>query len=134
MTPVAIGILVRLIDGRPHLLVTRRKADVVLAGYWEFPGGKIEPGEDPRQCVAREFVEEVNLQVTVGEELPAIEYTYPHGHVRLHPFLCEWSAGEPENRHVVEHRWIPPAELTRYEFPPANATLIAGLMRRFGRG
>jgi A/G-specific adenine glycosylase len=121
---VAVGILVRHRDGIAHVLIARRRHDAVLGGYWELPGGKVEPGESLPQCLAREFLEELGVIIEVGDALPVIEFTYPHAHVRLHPFYCRHVAGEPRNLHVTEHRWVRPADLIDYQFPPANASLI----------
>jgi len=122
---VAIGVLV---EKHPELgwrlLITRRPDQVVLGGFWELPGGKLEKGESTRDCLRREFAEEVGLEVEVGRMLPVIEHTYAHGHVRLHPFFCRRVSGEPRNLHVADHRWVRPGELTNFHFPPANEPLL----------
>jgi mutator protein MutT len=131
---VAIGILTEPAPGSGgvRVLIARRRDDAVLGGYWEFPGGKLEAGETAAQCLQREFAEEVGLAVTVGAPLPGAEivHTYPHGTVHLQPFHCTRQAGadhEPRNLEVAEHRWVRPAELRQYAFPPANGNLIARL-------
>ena len=121
---VAVGVLVERSGDQPLVLIARRPGDAVLAGFWELPGGKIEPGESPRHCLVREFREELGLDVAVGDELPGVEHVYDHGHVRLRVFLCTWLSGEPRNLQVDEHRWVPAADLTRYRFPPANEGLM----------
>lgn len=121
---VAIGILVEHREGRPWILIARRKADAVLGGYWELPGGKMEAGETPAQCLVREYEEELGVVVNVGEPLSIIEFAYDHALVRLHPFYCSRLSGEPRNLHVADHRWVPAAELTNYQFPAANTKLI----------
>ncbi len=121
---VAIGILVESRQAATCVLIARRKADAVLGGYWELPGGKIEPGESPQQCLVREFEEELGVVVEPGEALAMIEFQYDHARVRLHPFFCRRVRGEPENRHVAEHRWIEARELLDYQFPPANTDLM----------
>jgi mutator protein MutT len=116
------------------VLITRRPKEAILGGFWECPGGKIEPGESSEQCVVREFREEVGLAVRVLEALPMIEHIYPHGQVKLQPFLCQLITGEPANLAVAEHRWIPPGCLWEFSFPPANGPLIEKLMQwDFGR-
>jgi mutator protein MutT len=109
-------------DGR--LLIGRRPEGVHLAGLWEFPGGKVEPGETPAQCLVRELREEMGIEVEVATPYDLLEFVYPERHVRLHPFACRLLAGEPEARACAELRWVTPAELAEYEFPPANATLL----------
>lgn len=126
---VAVGVLV-IGDGPARkVLIARRKDDAVLGGYWEMPGGKVEPGESAAQCVAREFREELGLTVRVGEALPMIEHRYDHAHVRIWPFLCAWIAGEARDIEAAEHRWVAPGDLPDYRFPPANAALMANLAR-----
>ncbi len=122
---VAIGILVREGPAATAVLIARRPSGTVYADYWEFPGGKVHPGETPAAALIREFEEELGLQVVPGQVLPIIEHVYPHGHVRLHPFYCTCLPDAvPQNRHVAEHRWVAPATLGDYRFPEANVSLI----------
>lgn len=121
---VAIGILTEHRQGATRVLIARRKDDAVLGGYWELPGGKIEAGESPEQCLVREFEEELGIVVQPGKALAVIEFQYDHAKVRLHPFFCSRVSGEPVNRHVAEHRWIEARELLDYQFPPANTQLM----------
>ncbi len=116
----AIGVVQR----GSKVLITRRKSTGPLAGFWEFPGGKCENGETPRECLARELWEELELRAKVKLEFPTIQHDYAHGHVCLRPFLCLHESGEPKLIGCQEARWIEPGELRQYEFPPANAALI----------
>lgn len=127
---VAIGVLAEKRQGEWRVLIARRPDNAVLGGYWELPGGKIEEGETPEECLAREFLEEVGLGVRVGEALAMIEHHYDHAHVKLHPFFCDRVAGEPSNLQVAEHRWVSPNELSDYHFPEANTSLIVQVMTR----
>jgi mutator protein MutT len=120
---VAIGLVWR--DGR--LLIARRPVGVHLAGLWEFPGGKMEPDETPEACILRELREEVHVEAEVTSRREVIEFTYPERTVRLHPIDCRWLAGEPHPEGCEEPRWVAPAELAGYVFPPANASLLAAL-------
>jgi mutator protein MutT len=124
VTHVAIGIVVR--DGK--VLICRRRADDPLSGYWEFPGGKIEPGESPAECLHRELLEELAIGVCIRTTLDTIEYAYPHIKVHLHPFLCDHIAGEAKPLAAEELRWIRPTELADYKFPPANDDLLKHLL------
>ena len=85
---VAVGVLAEDRPQGPAVLIARRPSDIVLPGFWELPGGKIEPGETPQVCLAREFLEELGLTIAVGQELPASDHLYDHGHVLLQAFLC----------------------------------------------
>lgn len=123
MIEVAIGLIWH--DGR--LLITRRPLGVHLPGLWEFPGGKCESGESGPDCLAREVAEELGIRIAVGRERDVVEFTYPDRHVRITVYDCQWLSGEPEARGCAEWRWVAPAGLGHYEFPPANADLIAKL-------
>ena len=124
---VAIGILSQKRGQDWHVLIARRPQGVPLAGYWEFPGGKIENSESPCQCLVREFKEEVGIAVRVAEALPLIEHHYPYGFVRIHPFLCCVESDSLRCAEVEETRWVAVNELGRYRFPPANQNLISQL-------
>jgi mutator protein MutT len=120
---VAIGLVWK--DGR--LLIARRPASSHLGGLWEFPGGKVEPGETPEACLLRELREEAGIEAEAVGRREVIEFTYPERTVRLYPIDCRWLAGEPHPAGCEDPRWVAPAELSGYEFPPANASLLAAL-------
>lgn len=119
---VAIGVVVSE-DGQ-RVLIGRRPDEAVLGGFWELPGGKIEPGETPEACVVREMAEELGIAVAVGEALPVIDHAYDHGHVFLHAYYCRHVSGEPQNLAVVEHRWVETSRLADFSFPPGNDELL----------
>ena len=109
-------------------LVTRRPGGVHLEGYWEFPGGKCEPGEDHETCLRREIEEELGVDVRVGRQIFEVAHEYPDRAVELHFFDCEL-LGEPVARLGQEMRWVAPGDLAALEFPPADAELIKLLAR-----
>ena len=122
---VAVGILAEPVNGHWRVLIARRPEGGVLGGYWEFPGGKREPGESLERCLIREVREELGLVVCVTDALPAVDHCYDHGRVRLCPFFCQrLDDREPQALAVSEWRWIEPTELDDYTFPPANAALL----------
>jgi 8-oxo-dGTP diphosphatase len=104
-------------------LVTRRPRGVHLEGYWEFPGGKCEPGETHAACLIREIREELGCDVQVGEELLSVAHEYPERTVELHFFRCT-ASGEPRPLLGQELRWIARQELRTLDFPPADDELI----------
>ena len=142
---VGIGIVVRRgtasaqDSGAPtpplhEILITRRRDGTVYAGYWELPGGKLDPGESVEAGVERELREELGIAVTVGQALPEVQHTYPHGTVRLHPRLCAMTDASPAPRdlEVAEHRWVRLAELGDFAFPEANESIIEALAAVLG--
>jgi 8-oxo-dGTP diphosphatase len=114
-------------DGGSYF-VTRRHQGVHLEGYWEFPGGKCEPGEPLDQCLVREIREELDVNVVVGPELLSCTHEYPERVVELHFFDCRLQ-GEPRPMLGQEMRWVPQAELRSLQFPPADDELIELLER-----
>lgn len=121
---VEVAIAVVFDRAHQHVLVCKRKHDTVLPGYWEFPGGKCDPGEGAEACALREVREEVGIDVSAVRQLIVIEHQYPYGHVRLHPFVCEFVGGMVQLLAVAEARWVRPAEVLTYQFPEANAELV----------
>jgi mutator protein MutT len=122
--PIEVAIAVVFDPRHQQLLICKRKADTVLGGYWEFPGGKCNPGETPDACARREVMEELGITVRTVKELPLIDHRYPHAHVRLHPFLCEWTDGTVQLLAVADARWIAPGDAVNYRFPEANLALV----------
>lgn len=124
MIDVAAAVMLRA-DGA--FLLAQRPAGKVYAGYWEFPGGKIEPGEAPAQALARELHEE--LGVDIGEPYPWLTriYTYPHGTVRLRFFRVLAWKGEPHPREDQAIAWQLPGTAMVAPMLPANAPVLAAL-------
>ncbi len=124
----AIEVVAAVIERDGKLLITRRPEGSHLSGLWEFPGGKPQPGETFEQALRREIDEELGAEVSVGERIETIEWQYPDKQVRLVFFRCD-VRGEPRPLEGQEMAWVTPAELARYEFPPADAALIQRLRR-----
>jgi mutator protein MutT len=126
---VGLGLVVRPAPGPAKVLITRRRVGTVYAGYWEFPGGKVEPGESPEDCAAREVREEVGLLVTPLRRLAVVEHTYEHGRVRLSAWVCRETepGGEAEPLEVADCRWCTLEEIPWDEFLPANNAIVREL-------
>jgi 8-oxo-dGTP diphosphatase len=124
-TPLVV-VTAAIIERDGAFLVTRRPAGAHLGGYWEFPGGKCEPGETLDRCLSREILEELQVAVRVGSEILNVSHAYPERVVELHFFECEL-LGEPLPTFGQEMRWIPRAQLASLTFPPADAELVAML-------
>ena len=124
-----IEVVAAVIEREGRILIARRPAALHLGGLWEFPGGKRQPGETPEAALVREIREELDAVVTVGELLDDVEWTYPGKTVRLLFFRCALD-DEPRAAEGQEIAWVAPADLDRYEFPPADGGLVARLRRR----
>jgi 8-oxo-dGTP diphosphatase len=122
---VAAAILVE--NGR--VLVTQRKAGTHLAGAWEFPGGKVLPGEDPREGLRRELAEELGIDATVGEVVDVTFHRYPEAEKAVLLLFFEAVrtplSKQPQCLDVADFAWAGPDDLDAARFPPADATVLA---------
>ena len=118
-----IVVTAAVIEQNDHFLVTRRQAGVPLEGYWEFPGGKCDPGESLTTCLARELREELAVRADVQSEILSTNHDYPDLRVELHFLRCEIME-KPAAQQGQELRWVSRAQLATLEFPPADAELI----------
>jgi mutator protein MutT len=109
-------------DGR--VLITRRPEGSHLAGYWEFPGGKQEPGETLEGCLEREIREELGMDVRAVKHLLQIDHDYETKSITLHLFLCDWLSGTPSPLGCDELRWVKPEELAGYRLPPPDVQVL----------
>jgi 8-oxo-dGTP diphosphatase len=126
MITVAAGILQQ--DGR--ILICQRTSTGVFPLQWEFPGGKVEAGEDARACVKRELREELAIDADIGPEVSAFEYTYPNGfQVSLVFFRVSGYAGDLANQAFEQILWVEPGELANYDFLEADRALVARIAR-----
>ena len=116
------------------ILITQRHAGAHLGGLWEFPGGKREAGETFEECLVRELREELGIEVEVGELLESLTHAYPEKTVVLKFFRCRWKQNEPRALDCLDLKWVTTGELRAYEFPAADARLLARLQAsRSGR-
>lgn len=113
-------------DGK--LLIARRPAGDPLANKWEFPGGKMEAGETPEACLARELKEELDIEVEVGGFLGESVHRYQHGTIRLLAFQACWKNGKLKARAHGAVTWVSVGELDDYDFAPADMPFVEKLM------
>lgn len=123
MIHVAAAIIRR--NGR--LLLCRRGPGGSCAHLWEFPGGKLEPGEDAAAAAARECREELGVVLRLGPLYAECRHRYPDREVGIRFFLAEIADGEPRRTVHEELRWAAPQELSQFEFCPADAELVPRL-------
>ena len=125
MTPddsAPVEIAVAIVERDGSFLIGQRPAGKTLAGLWEFPGGKIEPGETPEAAAVRECREETGLTVRVTGELLSTTHDYEHARVCIH--FVRAALVEGSTTPVARFRWVRQAELASYEFPAANAAVL----------
>jgi mutator protein MutT len=126
MITVAAGILQQ--HGR--ILICQRKATGAFPLQWEFPGGKVEAGEDVQACVKRELAEELAIDADIGAEIAAFEYTYPNGfQVSLVFFGVKGYTGDMANQAFEQILWVEPQELPRFDFLEADRALVDRIAR-----
>ncbi len=113
-----------------EILIDRRLSKGEMAGFWEFPGGKIEPTESIEECIKREIAEELAIAVSVGARIATIEHEYAKFKVTLFVHECQYLSGEPQAIECQEIRWVTVAELDQYNFPEANYQIIDLLKTR----
>ena len=130
MPPIEVAAALVFRAGK--LLIAKRHADAHLGGLWEFPGGKREAGETYEACLIRELREELGIEVAVGELLESLTHEYPGKTVHLNFYRCRWQAGEPQTLGCAAFEWVTADELARYEFPAADARLLAMLQQNNG--
>jgi mutator protein MutT len=117
-----------IVEREGTFLVTRRQKGTHLEGYWEFPGGKCEPGETLAAALARELHEELAVSARIGDEIFTTTHAYSGRRIELHFFRCELM-GAPQPQMGQEMRWVSRADLATLAFPPADAELIDVLRR-----
>lgn len=113
------------------ILAARRGPGKALPGLWEFPGGKIEPGESAVDALNREIVEEFKREITVQAYLTTTEYEYDFGVVSLTTYFAELHGADPELTEHTEVRWLAPHELFDVEWAPADIPAVQLLVERF---
>ena len=122
---IGIGVVT---NAAGDVLIDQRLEEGLLGGMWEFPGGKQEPGEPIEACIARELMEELGIEVSVGDVLITVDHAYSHKKLRFVVHLCRWMSGDPKPLASQQVRWVRPEQLKDYPFPAANARIIEALL------
>src|SRR3989442_778604 len=125
--PTCVGIA--LVGRRGSYLIRQRPPGTAMAGYWEFPGGKCEPGEAAAAATARECREEIGLDVVVGPLRREITYRYPHAWVHLSYYDCVTADPDADPDPSTGFRWIAAEALVGLRFPEANEAILDELAR-----
>jgi 8-oxo-dGTP diphosphatase len=106
------------------ILATRRSHGMHLAGFWEFPGGKIEPGETAETCIIREIHEELDIEVIIENQLPSVEHHYTEKSIRLIPFICKIKSGIITLTDHSEFRWLARHEVSSVNWAAADLKVL----------
>ena len=127
--PIVLVAAVALIDIDNRVLIARRPAGKPMAGLWEFPGGKVEPGETPDAALIREVREELGIDTSESCLAPFTfaSHGYADFHLLMQLYLCRKWLGEPVPREHSAVEWVRPPRLHDYPMPPADAPLVAML-------
>lgn len=114
-------------DARGRILLNRRTENSDMAGLWEFPGGKREPGETSEQALVRELREELGIEAEIGEWIMEVPQLYPDKRLRLEVRRISSWKGSPRGREGQAITWVAPDKLARYSMPPADLPVVAAL-------
>ena len=120
-----INVLCGIIQNQEgKIFIARRKEGKSMAGKWEFPGGKLEPGETEKACLQRELLEELGMQVKVGEKLGENEHLYETFSIRLIVYQCEFISATYELTDHDKYAWVDLKELSSYEWAEADLPFV----------
>ena len=119
-----IKVTAAILEKDGHIIIAQRKSSDHLSGKWEFPGGKIEPGETPEKCLARELKEEFDIEVAIGEFLGTNIHHYDHISIELMAYRASWIAGAISMNDHKAYNWVTIDQLSDYEFAPADIPFV----------
>ena len=127
--PILLVVACALVDADRRVFICQRPEGKQLAGLWEFPGGKLEPGESPEAALIRELDEELGISTKTAclAPLTFASHAYENFHLLMPLFVCRKWTGLPELREHAALRWVRPQNLREYPMPPADESLIAPL-------
>ena len=125
--PAPIQVAAGLVLHNGQYLIAKRPAGSHLGGFWEFPGGKREPGESLEDCLHRELREELGIEITAPVRFRTVQHRYRDKTVELHFYRCSLKRGEPRAMGCEDLHWVSVEELRRYDFPPADRPVLEGL-------
>jgi 8-oxo-dGTP diphosphatase len=127
--PIILVAAVALLNEEGKVLLAKRPPGRPLAGLWEFPGGKVDPGEDPETALIRELMEELGIEIARADLVPLTfaSHAYPEFHLLMPLYLCKRWEGDIAAQENQELLWVKPDELRLYDMPPADEPLKASL-------
>ena len=113
------------------LLIAQRNLHDSYGGYWEFPGGKREPGETFEACLAREVFEELGVRIRPEKRLCCHIHEVPGRKIALHFYFCDWTEGEPVTLDCKDFRWVTRSEIGQFKFLPGDLGILEELKKNW---
>ena len=129
---MVVTVTAAVIEKNGKVLIAKRKAGMRLGGLWEFPGGKMEPEEDPRECLRRELQEEFGIDAEIGDLLVSHIHEYSHGTITLLSYRARHLDGIFDLRDHEEVAWVEPNEFGKFDFAPADLPTIQFITEQYG--
>ena len=126
--PRTIVVVAAVIEKDGRYLITQRRPTAVLPLLWEFPGGKVEPGESDHDALAREVRHRLGVEISVRELMNTVSHSYEKYSIELHLYACGLASGQPEARHVNAFRWVTSGEFDSVQFTPADERSMSQLL------
>lgn len=126
--PILLVVAAALIDSQGRVLLAQRPAHKALGGLWEFPGGKVEPGETPEAALVRELKEELDVIVEPDALDPFASHSYQDFHLLMPLFATKTWRGDPTAHDAQALAWVKPADMRTYPMPPADVGLVDRLI------
>ncbi len=119
-----IHVTCAIIEQNGRVLAAQRSSRMAMPLKWEFPGGKIDPGETAEECLVREVREELGIEIEVGEALTHVTHTYPEFRVTLYPFICKIRSGDIVLHEHAALAWLMPNELSNLDWAEADMPVL----------
>lgn len=120
-----------VIEKNGKVLIAKRKDGKCLGNNWEFPGGKLDPGETPQECLKRELLEELNIETEIEEFICSSEFTCGEKSIKLLAYRVSYVSGEIKIVDHEEYRWVTPAQFKDYNFVKADVNVVDRLLQIF---
>jgi len=130
MIEVACAVIEKNLNRTSCFLVCQLSETMSLPLKWEFPGGKLEPGETKEGCLTREIREELGIEIVVNEPLTPHTHHYSFGQIKLFPYQCSIKSGQVQLREHINYKWQPKSSLTELDFAPADLPIVKELQNK----
>ncbi|MBM3425974.1 MAG: (deoxy)nucleoside triphosphate pyrophosphohydrolase [Bacteroidetes bacterium] len=130
MNLIQVSCLLLFHEGK--ILATQRGGTMDLSGYWEFPGGKVEVGESPENCLIREIREELSIEIHICAAFTPVMHAYPTKQIQLIPFLATWHGGSLKLTEHAQSQWLTKEDLLSLDWAPADLPIVQEVRAKWG--